>query len=68
MVWRTKRNQLHDAVIRVYDAAGKVIETHQHAGRIQRVVGLYSRQVTLAKIYPHRSRRDNMGDGALKSY
>jgi len=22
----------HDAVIRVYDAAGNVIETHQHAG------------------------------------
>ena len=22
----------HDAVIRVYDAAGKVIETHEHAG------------------------------------
>jgi hypothetical protein len=22
----------HDAVIRVYDAAGNVIETHEHAG------------------------------------
>jgi hypothetical protein len=22
----------HDAVIRVYDAAGKVIETHKHTG------------------------------------
>jgi hypothetical protein len=23
---------LHDAVIRVYDAGGNVIETHEHAG------------------------------------
>ena len=28
----------HDAVIRVYDAAGNVIETHEHKGRFQRVV------------------------------
>ena len=28
----------HDAVIRVYDDAGNVIETHEHAGRFQRVV------------------------------
>ena len=26
----------HDAVIRVYDAAGNVIETQEHAGRVQR--------------------------------
>src|SRR6266480_2099476 len=26
------RSRSHDAVIRVYDAAGNVIETHQHAG------------------------------------
>ncbi|PYJ32044.1 MAG: hypothetical protein DME88_12530 [Verrucomicrobia bacterium] len=26
----------HDAVIRVYDAAGSVIETHEHARRVQR--------------------------------
>src|SRR5262249_14123896 len=25
----------HDAVIRVYDAAGKVIETHQHKGEFK---------------------------------
>jgi hypothetical protein len=25
----------HDAVIRVYDDAGKVIETHEHAGGFQ---------------------------------
>jgi hypothetical protein len=26
------RNRSHDAVIRIYDAAGKVIETHEHKG------------------------------------
>jgi len=26
------RSRSHDAVIRVYDHAGNVIETHQHAG------------------------------------
>jgi hypothetical protein len=26
------RSRLHDAVIRVYDDAGNVIETHEHAG------------------------------------
>jgi hypothetical protein len=25
----------HDAVIRVYDAAGKVIETHEHIGHFK---------------------------------
>jgi hypothetical protein len=25
-------SRLHDAVIRVYDAAGNVIETHEHSG------------------------------------
>jgi hypothetical protein len=25
-------SRLHDAVIRVYDAAGNVIEMHEHAG------------------------------------
>jgi hypothetical protein len=25
----------HDAVIRVYDAAGNVIETHEHAGELR---------------------------------
>jgi hypothetical protein len=28
----------HDAVIRVYDAAGNVIETHEHAGDFNRMV------------------------------
>jgi hypothetical protein len=26
------RSRSHDAVIRVYDEAGEVIETHEHAG------------------------------------
>ena len=30
----------HDAVIRVCDAAGNVIDTHEHAGDFQRVVRL----------------------------
>jgi hypothetical protein len=28
----------HDAVIRVYDGVGDVIETHEHTGRFQRAV------------------------------
>ena len=28
----THRSRSHDAVIRVYDAAGNVIERHEHAG------------------------------------
>jgi hypothetical protein len=28
----------HDAVIRVYDDAGNVIEAHEHAGEFQRAV------------------------------
>ena len=29
---RTARSRSHDAVIRVHDVAGNVIETHEHAG------------------------------------
>jgi len=29
------RSRSHDAVIRVYDEAGKVIETHEHAGEFK---------------------------------
>ena len=32
------RSRSHDPVLRVYDAAGNVIETHGHGGRVQRVV------------------------------
>jgi hypothetical protein len=35
----------HDAVILIYDEAGNVIETHEHAGRFQR-----SREVSFFKI------------------
>jgi hypothetical protein len=28
----------HDGVIRVYDATGNVLETHEHAGEFQRAV------------------------------
>jgi hypothetical protein len=29
------RSRAHDAVIRVYDATGKVIETHEHADQFK---------------------------------
>jgi hypothetical protein len=29
------RRRSHDAVIRVYDEAGNVIETHEHAGKFK---------------------------------
>ena len=29
------RSRSHDAVIRVYDHAGKLIETHEHAGQFK---------------------------------
>jgi hypothetical protein len=29
------RSRSHDAVIRVYDEAGNVIETHEHAGKFK---------------------------------
>src|SRR5438552_19180834 len=32
------RSRSHDAVIRVYDKADNMIETHEHEGRFQRVV------------------------------
>jgi hypothetical protein len=31
---------LHDALVRVYDDAGNVIDTHEHAGDINRVVSV----------------------------
>ena len=30
--YASQYSRLHDAVIRVYDAAGNVIETHEHTG------------------------------------
>jgi hypothetical protein len=32
IVYALHRSRSHDAVIRVYDAAGNVIETHEHNG------------------------------------
>ncbi len=42
----------HDAVIRVYDAAGNVIETHEHAGNFKEraIAQLDARE---AGSYPH---------------
>jgi hypothetical protein len=37
---RTLVCRSHDAVIRVYDDAGNVIETHEHNGDFERVVVL----------------------------
>jgi hypothetical protein len=33
--YASQYSRAHDAVIRVYDAAGKVIETHEHAGEFK---------------------------------
>jgi hypothetical protein len=33
------RSRSHDAVIRVFDEAGNVIETHEHAGHLQELIG-----------------------------
>ena len=33
--YATHRSRSNDAVIRVYDAAGNVIETHKHAGDLK---------------------------------
>jgi hypothetical protein len=35
------RSRSHDAVIRVYDEAGNVIETHEQEGRVQGAVKLF---------------------------
>jgi hypothetical protein len=32
LIYTKFRSRSHDAVIRVYDEAGAVIETHEHAG------------------------------------
>ena len=58
LVWRTKRIQQpvyyarfrsrsHDAVIRVYNTAGNVIETHEHAGEFKKY------GVRLPELYEH---------------
>jgi len=38
------RSRSQNAVIRVFDEAGNVIETHEHAGRFPRVLGVRQRR------------------------
>jgi hypothetical protein len=35
MRWRGHRSRSHDAMIRLYDEAGNVIETHEHEGQFK---------------------------------
>jgi hypothetical protein len=42
------RSRSHDAVIRVYDESGNVIETHEHAGEFKERGVFYSCHVALA--------------------
>jgi len=46
------RSRSHDAVIRVYDEAGNVIETHEHAGRVQRGFCDAAREAARAGLNP----------------
>jgi hypothetical protein len=46
----------HDAVIRVYDAAGNVIQTHEHAGKFKEPqAALFTSKPS--RILPHLARR-----------
>ena len=47
----------HDAVIRVYDAAGNVIETHEHKGDFIAPIQLPARKSTLSETIPQRPMR-----------
>jgi hypothetical protein len=40
------RSRSHNAVLRVYDGAGNVIETRQHAGDVKRAVARLASQTT----------------------
>jgi hypothetical protein len=42
------RSRSHQAVIRVYDAAGDVIETHQHKGDFDRTLKTWVAVTTIA--------------------
>ncbi|HTG52256.1 MAG TPA: hypothetical protein VMA33_05285, partial [Candidatus Tectomicrobia bacterium] len=42
------RSRSHDAVIRVYDTAGNVIETHEHKGREDATTSLLAREPAAA--------------------
>jgi hypothetical protein len=45
----------HDAVVRICDEAGNLIETHQHAGEFKRGEFLLPSSRTSAKANPHDS-------------
>ena len=44
------RSRSYDAVIRVYDEASNVIETHEHAGEVQGVVSALAPTVLLDSV------------------
>jgi hypothetical protein len=44
-------NRSHDAVIRVYDAAGNVIETHEHTGHVKKYY-LLAVRIAVANTFP----------------
>ena len=41
----------HDIVIRVYDEAGNVIDTHEHKGEFQRVLEVRARTAVPLKLF-----------------
>jgi hypothetical protein len=43
--YASQYSRSHDAVIRVYDAAENVIETHEHAGDFKRAVSFNSHRL-----------------------
>jgi hypothetical protein len=47
----------HDAVIRVCDDAGKVIETHEHAGDFKEWWPAETEEVSIRLHNPHRKSR-----------
>jgi hypothetical protein len=49
--YATHRRRSHDAVIRVYDDAGNVIETHEHKGQFKEV-SLSSLPIAFSNLSP----------------
>jgi hypothetical protein len=43
--------RLHDAVIRVYDAAGNVIEMHERAGEFKEFRSYSNREIVRVRLY-----------------
>ena len=54
------RSRSHRAVIRVYDEAGNVIETHEHAGRVQRAVSEANKKPPRGEVAPHAPLRKEL--------